>query len=586
MTGMIIRHVISVWRFGRGHQARGAACWVPVDVEPTPPRFSFAWFAYVAVQKAVVGGQFSVQPTALRPLSSVVRPLSSVFRPPRCAGPAARISAGFWDFASTWGRREASSYGRMISSQRHGDRDPAHSAALRAGSSAGAISKSHKGTKPQRKNRIHGERQRNKMSRLYRAETIPSSLQEMASLRAPRLRGGRLSVVRICAKQSQFLQGSGFRAQGTDTRPPTPDAWSVSGAGPIVQNEANFRRPRYPTIPIFHCSSIPGRCRLCETNPISRLRIADCGLGTNLRRDAWPAAHRLRPAQANRAKRTQFLAAEVSHHSNIPLFQHSSPMPIVQNEPNFAGRPEPRRAKCAKRTQFLDCGLWIADWGPTCGGTPARRPAASGLRGPIVQNEPNLRRAEIPYHSYIPLFQHPNPVPVVQNEPNFRRAEIPHHSTILSFHHPHPMPIVRNEPNFRRPRYPTIPIFHCSSIPGRCRLCETNPISPVDQSPGGRNVQNEPNFGAYRAKRSQFPPRPGGGAKQSQFGRAGFRAKQRQFSEVEIRYNSSMLSFECSNPMPGVSSWTMRRAVHYGAGSYFVRTCPPGGRSRVGLPLR
>ncbi len=35
-----------------------------------------------------------------------------------------------------------------------------------------------------------------------------------------------------------------------------------------AQNEANFRRPRYPTIPIFHCFSLPIRCRSCKTNPI------------------------------------------------------------------------------------------------------------------------------------------------------------------------------------------------------------------------------------------------------------------------------------------------------------------------------
>jgi hypothetical protein len=36
------------------------------------------------------------------------------------------------------------------------------------------------------------------------------------------------------------------------------------------------------------------------------------------------------------------------HYSTIPSFHHSNPMPIVQNEPNFA-RPE---GKCAEQTQF------------------------------------------------------------------------------------------------------------------------------------------------------------------------------------------------------------------------------------------
>ena len=50
--------------------------------------------------------------------------------------------------------------------------------------------------------------------------------------------------------------------------------------------------------------------------------------------------------------------------------------PIVQNEAKLAGpapRPGPRRAKCAKRTQFLDCGLRIGD-----------RSGVSGPRRPIV----------------------------------------------------------------------------------------------------------------------------------------------------------------------------------------------------------
>ncbi len=52
----------------------------------------------------------------------------------------------------------------------------------------------------------------------------------------------------------------------------------------------------YPSILLFHHSSIPIRCRSCETKPISS-RISDCGLGTDLRRDACPAACRLGPAQ-------------------------------------------------------------------------------------------------------------------------------------------------------------------------------------------------------------------------------------------------------------------------------------------------
>ena len=55
--------------------------------------------------------------------------------------------------------------------------------------------------------------------------------------------------------------------------------------------------------------------------------------------------------------------------------------PIVRNKPNSegcrAGTPNLRRANRAKRSQFLDCGLRIADWRQTCAGRP------------IVRNEPN-----------------------------------------------------------------------------------------------------------------------------------------------------------------------------------------------------
>jgi hypothetical protein len=69
----------------------------------------------------------------------------------------------------------------------------------------------------------------------------------------------------------------------------------------------------------------------CGTKPILRLRIAD-----------WDrsAAGRLPcglppPARAGRLYKQTQLGG-----------------PIVQNEPNWAGRPGSRRAKCAKRTQF------------------------------------------------------------------------------------------------------------------------------------------------------------------------------------------------------------------------------------------
>ncbi len=68
-------------------------------------------------QFPVDSSQSSVRQSELRP--AVLRLPSSVLRlpfPPDSTGSATRISAGFRDFASTDGRREASYYGRMIES--------------------------------------------------------------------------------------------------------------------------------------------------------------------------------------------------------------------------------------------------------------------------------------------------------------------------------------------------------------------------------------------------------------------------------------------------------------------------------------
>jgi len=57
-------------------------------------------------------------------------------------------------------------------------------------------------------------------------------------------------------------------------------------------------------------------------------------------------------------------------------------------------------------------------------------------------------------------------------------------------------PTVRNKPNFRRPRYPTLPVFHYSSIPIRRQSCETNPIWAVGVGTGA----------IEHAKRTQYAP--------------------------------------------------------------------------------
>jgi hypothetical protein len=146
-----------------------------------------------------LGTQIGV-PGQLRPMACRLRP-------------AGKISAGFWPFASTGGRREASSYGTMTLSHRHRDRRAASGRHENLSSRQDAESAKKTGgrcSEPLRAWRLC-ERQglwvsrghissaqkssRESKIRSRRAETIPSSLPEMAGLRPAR---------GDCAKRSQF----------------------------------------------------------------------------------------------------------------------------------------------------------------------------------------------------------------------------------------------------------------------------------------------------------------------------------------------------------------------------------------------
>jgi hypothetical protein len=163
---------------------------------------------------------------------------------------------------------------------------------------------------------------------------------------------------------------------------------------------------------LYTSNSAEGRS--CKTNPIARS-------GAPRRCPATPGATRPggRGARGKCAKRTQFPAGPGGTGANgcctnkpnpcryadpeigvpgranaqneaklrqagIPGGWRAREVAIVRNEPNLAGPPAPRRAKCAKRTQL----------GP-----------ASGRGIPTI-----------------PRFQHSNPMPIVQNEPNFRQG--------------------------------------------------------------------------------------------------------------------------------------------------------------------
>jgi hypothetical protein len=81
------------------------------------------------------------------------------------------------------------------------------------------------------------------------------------------------------AKRTQFLDCGlwiGDCGLGTDLR---RDAGPAAYGGQNAQNKPNSQRTRYPIIPLFYHSTIPVRCRLCRTNPISRRGRVGRGLG-------------------------------------------------------------------------------------------------------------------------------------------------------------------------------------------------------------------------------------------------------------------------------------------------------------------
>jgi hypothetical protein len=165
----------------------------------------------------------------------------------------------------------------------------------------------------------------------------------------------------------------------------------------------------------------------CKTNPIW---LVDCRLGgRNVRNEP-----NFRPPR----------------YPTIPIFQRSSPMPIVRNEPNSAqprrgqvtgrgkmrnepncsGRPGPGRTRCAKRSQFgVAFPVIRSQFAPRA----QEWARAAGIRNRLCKTNPipGVPPVESPI---LPVFYHSNGMPIVRNEPNFGRSL---------------KAIVQNEPNFR-----------------------------------------------------------------------------------------------------------------------------------------
>jgi hypothetical protein len=217
------------------------------------------------------------------------------------------------------------------------------------------------------------------------------------------------------------------RSCETKPIPAAPGGAGPRGRGAIVQNKPNFRRRKNEV----NCCcgkwlrEFGTTCRSCKTNPIARSgaprRCLDCGF----RIADW-----------------------------IRSCAGTPPAPCC---------PRPRRADCAKRTQFrgrscetkpiLDCGLGTDLLCRTA------RPATCvpGLRGPVVQTNPISRRRQ--RHRLYKQTQWARRIPIV-------------------------------------------PVFHHSTVPVQCLLCETKPIpaAPGGTRPRGRGAwgvcTNKANFPA------------------------------------------------------------------------------------------
>ena len=238
--------------------------------------------------------------------------------------------------------------------------------------------------------------------------------------------------------------------------------------GPMMQNEANFGRSSKRKVSSVKCSK-PG----FESSESSYFKLYT----SNFRRNA------------------------------------SRPRAIVRNEPNWAGRAGPRRAKYTKRTQFCLPGRgrrgarregnrakqsqlppWKVsgeDAQPTKSRAPIVRnepnlPGGAGWRGAwgdegrIVQNEPNLGEVSS-VKSQVSSRSVRHRIPGV-----FPHTPIFHHFTVPV----PPGPMVRNEPNLpgsagrdvaRGTR--GVGLLPRSSTPGLrsfpSRYCRTKPISQV-----------------------------------------------------------------------------------------------------------
>ncbi len=248
-------------------------------------------------------------------------------------------------------------------------------------------------------------------------------MQNKAKLGQAGTSGGRRVGGAYCAKQSQFLNrglrigdrpAAGRRSWRVPRSPLAPPASGLPPADCAKRTQFG-RSGGAPEGKICKTNPIPAtpggtgpqgrrtRGQSCETKPISPLRIADRGLGTDLRRDA-PAACRLGPVvqtnpigwselcktnpirhparwdQRDRSRETKLIAPwKVSGGDAQPtksrgLSRETNPISGGRHTPPFQYFTIPAfqsDADCAKRTQFGRSGG--APEGETCETKPICR---------------------------------------------------------------------------------------------------------------------------------------------------------------------------------------------------------------------
>jgi hypothetical protein len=256
-----------------------------------------------------------------------------------------------------------------------------------------------------------------------------------------------------------------------------------------------------------------------------------------------------------RAKRTQFFDCGLG--TDVPWADHAKQTQFAPAGKNRWGKPHPTRAQLRQTNPIRPSGLaWSLEREtvrkkPNLGGMGHLGDGASGRL--IVQNKANLA-----------------------GRPGALEGEMCETKPIL--------------PGLGRTK---------SRMDERCK---TNPIWAARLLSGRSIVRNKPNSSCRPA------PRRAKGAKRTQFGllpwgRGGPDAPNEANCCPSDRYTARPSAsyedcacrchpaprgtYRATSPRcPASGNKANGRVVRYGAGSYFVRTCPPGGRSRMGLPWR